>query len=397
MDDDQHTTPLVLHTRVISGQGGGPEKTILNSPRFLTPLSFEGICIYLRDPEDQGFAIIRQRASEKRAALEEVDDFGFSDWRVVGRMREAVAKLIDGHRESTGGLANAPNAPLVWHGHDYKSNLLGLLLKKHFPEMRLVTTVHGWVQKTWKTPLYYGIDRLCLKRYEHVICVSRDLFEDCQRLGVPANQLTLIDNAIALDDYEFDVSQVEAKRQLGFSPETKLVVGVGRLSAEKGFDLLIDAVANLAKAGQDVGLAIAGDGAEKAALQTQIDATGLADRIRLLGFVADPRLVYRAADVYTLSSHREGLPNVVLEAMAMQVPVLATKVAGMPDLVTDEENGLLVPIGDSNAIRASLARLIVDEPLRKRLGNAGRQTVESRFSFERRMEKIAVIYRRLLA
>ncbi|EMI56166.1 Glycosyl transferase, group 1 domain protein [Rhodopirellula sallentina SM41] len=96
-----------------------------------------------------------------------------------------------------------------------------------------------------------------------------------------------------------------------------LVVGVGRLSKEKGFDLLVKAVANLIDAGVDVGLAIAGDSAERESLQKLIDSTGHQNQIRLLGFVADPRVIYRAADVYALSSRREGLPNVVLEAMAM--------------------------------------------------------------------------------
>ncbi|QDV82870.1 glycosyltransferase [Planctomycetes bacterium TBK1r] len=413
--------PLVLHTRVISGQGGGPEKTILNSPRFLGPLGYRGVCVYLRDPGDAGFAVVRARAEQKRAPLIEVDDLGIRDWRVVGRMRQAVEQVVgewaaDCRRQASPPLADArpsqgeggfkacasqgegdfATRPFLWHGHDYKSNLLGLLLKKHFPQMRLVTTVHGWVQKTWKTPLYYAIDKWCLKRYEHVICVSRDLFEDCQRLGVPDNRLSLIDNAIALDDYDFDLEQSAAKQKLGFAAETKLVVGVGRLSAEKGFDLLIDAVARLIDGGHDVGLAIAGDGAAKDALQTQINATGFADRIRLLGFVADPRLVYRAGDVYTLSSHREGLPNVVLEAMAMRLPVLSTKVAGMPDLVVDQENGLLVDTGDGDAIRMSLERLLGDPALRDRLAAAGRQTVEERFSFASRMEKVAAVYRDLL-
>ena len=325
--DSNSDEPLVMHVRVVSGTGGGPDKTILNSPRFLSPMGYRCVCVYLRDPRDDGFSVIAERAAVRNAPLEAVDDFGIKDFGIVSRLRE----LVDRYQ------------PTIWHGHDYKSNLLGLMLARRHP-MQMVTTVHGWVQKTWKTPLYYFIDRQCLPRYGKVICVSQDLFDDCLRVGVPAKNLSLIDNAIALDDYELDIDSAEAKRQLGFPSDTTLVVGVGRLSNEKGFDLLIQAVANLIDSGADVALSIAGDGAERESLQQRIDSSGHADRIRLLGFVADPRVVYQAADLYALSSRREGLPNVVLEAMAMSVPVLATKVAGMPTLIQDGVNGRLIAL-----------------------------------------------------
>ena len=102
-------------------------------------------------------------------------------------------------------------------------------------------------------------------------------------------------------------------------------------------------------------------------------------------------------DVFALSSLREGLPNVVLEAMAMSVPVVATRVAGVPRLIEHGENGLLVDAADTNQLGSALARLLADAGLRKCLGEAGRWTVESRHSFERRMERIREIYDRLLA
>lgn len=413
-DNNEPLSPLVVHTRVISGQGGGPEKTILNSPRFLKPLGYRGVCVYLRDPNDLGFEIIRQRAAEKQAPLIEVDDFGIRDWRVVGRMGDAIAGILAGGIAAQKDLCAVSNSgqaerdhvqdqpsagvlsqcSFIWHGHDYKSNLIGLLLRKQFPRMRLVTTVHGWVQKTWKTPLYYAIDKWCLKRYEQVICVSRDLWDDCRKLGVPESRLSLIDNAIALDDYQFDVTRRDAKRTLGFDPDRPLVVAVGRLSDEKGFDLLIDAVADLIDAGRNVQLAIAGDGGFRQPLQQRIEASGHSERIKLLGFVGDPRYVYRAGDLYVLSSYREGLPNVVLEAMAMQLPVVSTRIAGMPDLVVDGENGLLVPTGDAFAIRSAIETVLDDSQRSARLATAGRRTVEDRFSFAARMNRIAGVYER---
>ena len=374
--------PLVLHARVVAGKGGGPDKTILNSPRYLAPLGYRCVCVYLREPGDSGFEVLRERAAEKRAPLVEVDDFGFTDFGIVKRLRG----VIEQHRS---------DAPLIWHGHDYKTNLLGWMLRRHFPDLMLVTTAHGWVHKTWKTPLYYAIDRWSMKRYQHVICVSRDLYEASRKLGLPEDRVSLIDNAIALDDYDIDLDQDKAKQELGVSPESKLVVAVGRLSDEKGFDILIDSVTQLINAGQNVELAIAGEGAFRDALQSQIEASGHADRIRLLGFAKDPRAVYRAADCYALSSYREGLPNVVLEAMTMRVPVISTRIAGMPDLVEDGVNGLMIEPGSVDELAAAIQKIVNDAPLSQRLAQAGRETIESRFDFSKRMNKIAAIYGRV--
>src|SRR5262249_40427185 len=163
------TPPVVLDARVVTGSGGGPDKTILNSPRFLEPLGYRMICAYMHPPNDPGFDVLRKKAEQYRAPLISIPDRGAWDWRVI---TEALAV---GKREKV----------TVWHGHDYKTNALGLLLKRFWP-MRLVTTVHGWVQHTRRTPLYYRIDQLCLPRYERVICVSDDLLEACLAVGVPA-------------------------------------------------------------------------------------------------------------------------------------------------------------------------------------------------------------------
>jgi glycosyltransferase involved in cell wall biosynthesis len=176
-----------------------------------------------------------------------------------------------------------------------------------------------------------------------------------------------------------------------------MIGAVGRLSHEKGFDILLDAVALLLSEGRDVGLAIAGDGPAGEALQQRAAALGLADRVRWLGFQQDLVPLYEAMDVYALSSRREGLPNVLLEAMSLEAPVVATRVAGVPRLIDDGVNGLLTPIGDARALADAIARLLGDAPLRQRLAAAGRQTIVERYSFSARMAKIAALYDEVLA
>src|SRR5262249_15182476 len=131
---------------------------------------------------------------------------------------------------------------------------------------------------------------------------------------------------------------------------------------------------------------------ERARLQALVGELALGDRVRLLGHLADTRDLYQSLDVYVLSSLREGLPNVLLEAMAMEVPVVATRISGVPRLVRDGENGLLVEPGDIAGLAAAVRRLAGDPDLRVRLRQAARTTIEQRYSFAMRMEKIRRVY-----
>ncbi|HYV38102.1 MAG TPA: glycosyltransferase, partial [Gemmataceae bacterium] len=227
--------PVVLDTRVVTESGGGPDKTILNSPRFFAGSGYRMLCAYMHPPGDRGFDQLRSKAEAWQAPLLSVPDRGAWDWRVVTQLvgicrRERVR---------------------IWHGHDYKSNALGLLVRRFWP-MRLVTTVHGWVQETRRTPLYYKIDRLCLPRYERVLCVSPDLREVCLTVGVPEDKCLLVENGIDTEQYQRRQLITVAKKRLGIPAHCMVLGGVGRLSAEKGFDHLLRAAHALLRRGLDL-------------------------------------------------------------------------------------------------------------------------------------------------
>jgi FemAB-related protein (PEP-CTERM system-associated) len=367
--------PVVLHARVVTGTGGGPDKTILNSPRFLRDLGYDSVCAYLHPPNDPGFEELKQRAALLNAELISVPDRGIKDISVISRMLK---------------ICRERNV-LIWHGHDYKSDALGLLLRKFHP-MKLVSTVHGWGVKSKKTPLYHAVDRFSLKSYDRVICVSDKLFSECLDAGVPIGNLCEIDNAIDLSSYNALPEKREARSSFGSSPEKPVVVAVGRLSKEKAFDVLIQAFADLLATGLDATLLIAGDGPERVSLQNQIASLKVEDSVRLIGHVADPCDAYAAADVFALSSTSEGLPNSLLEAMACGVPVVATAVGAIPSVVTDESNGLLCPASDASSLTLAFHRLLSNEALRAQFSAAARNTIEDRYSFKRRMQKIAAVY-----
>jgi glycosyltransferase involved in cell wall biosynthesis len=372
--------PVVLDARVVTGSGGGPDKTILNSPRYLTDLGYRMLCGYLHPPGDPGFDDLRAKADGYRAPLISIPDRGPWDWRVVTELL-AVCK-----RERVA----------IWHGHDYKTNVLGLLLKRVWP-MRLVTTVHGWVHHTRRTPLYYKIDRLSLPRYERVICVSEDLFDECIANKVRPEACVLLENAIDTAEYARRQPIAEAKAKLGYSPDCFLVGGVGRLEPEKAFDHLFRATRGLVDRGIDARAVIVGEGGDRPRLEAVAADLGLADRVSLPGWRADVRDYFEALDVFVLSSLREGLPNVLLEAMALEVPCVATRIAGIPRLIQDGRNGRLVTADDPAALAAAVLEVARAPDRRDEFRKAARRTVETRYSFPVRMKRLAGIYDELLA
>lgn len=379
-DSDQSTSvPVVLHTRVVTGTGGGPDKTILNSPRFLAKYGYRTVCAYLHPPTDPGFESIRQRGQALNADVVSVPDRGPFDWRVV----QQLLRICQRERVS------------IWHGHDYKTNALGLLLRRYWP-IRLVTTVHGWVKHTSRTPYYYWIDRHCLRRYERVICVSEDLRDECLKLGVPSNRCQLIENAIDTSIYRRTLSFLEAKVRCGFSPNRRLIGAVGRLSEEKGFEVLIGAVTRLVAQGYDVELAIAGEGDYRPRLEALINQQPDPSRFHLLGHRADLLELYQAMDIFALSSLREGLPNVLLEAMALEVPVVATRIAGIPRLLDEGSNGLLVEPGDVETLAGALTAMLQDAEQRRQFAERANDAIAQRYSFDARMARIHQVYSELL-
>ena len=368
---------MVLHARMLNGTGGGPDKTIVNSPRFLDLLGYDCLCIFYRPANDSGFKAIRKRANEANAGILEIDDGGIFDTSMIKKTINACRE----HRVD------------IWHGHDYKTNLLGWLVSKFHP-MRLITTAHGWVDFSGRLPTYYRYEkRWILPRYETVICVSSTVMEQAIAGGTPASKCKLIENAIDHEQFVRNRKINEAKLADHDVPsETFLIGSIGRLSEEKGFDLLIDAVAELITQGLNLQLVIAGEGPEKDNLQGQIARRGLSEQVKLIGFCQDTRSFYESLDLFVLSSHREGLPNVVLEAMAVGAPVLATAVDGVPRIITDGQDGCLIEAGSSQTIRDAIVSLANKPEQRDTFSRQGIATIKEKWSFRRRMERVAEIY-----
>lgn len=365
--------PVILHARGIVGAGGGPEKTIANSPRFLSAGGYDCLCAYMHPPNDPGFSSFKLRAERAGAPILPVTDSGPFDLSLV---RTLIHLCREHHVD-------------VWHAHDYKTDVLGLIIRRFWP-MKLVTTVHGWVQVTRRTRIYYAIDRRVLRFYDHVIAVSDDLRDECARFGVNSDRLTLVPNGIDTDRYRPGGGPKMRKAS------TLTIGAVGRLAPEKGFDVLIKSVAKLVGQGCQLKLKIAGEGSEGAALHELCSTLGLHKHVDFMGQVEDMQSFYSMLDIFALSSFREGLPNVVLEAMAMGVPVVSTTVAGIPQLIEDQKTGALVQAGSVDELAEAIRHLTASAETRRLLARNARGVVVRDFDFGARMQKVMRIYDRLL-
>ena len=370
--------PLVLHTRVVSDGGGGPEKTILRSAPYAAPAQLRMAAAYIRPANAAGFPTMLAQAERWGCPLYDVPEVGPLDPRSLIRL----LRLCKDQKVA------------IWHGHDYKSNFIGLLLRRFWP-MHLVTTVHGWTWHTLRTQLYYRLDNICLRRYEHVVAVSRKLFQHCQAHGVKPHRLSYIPNGIDTDEYPSRRSIGSAKDRLGVPRDRFVIATVGRLSAEKGVDRAIRAAASLASVYPQVELHLIGDGPQRPHLRKLADQLGIAHRVHVHGWQAAPQRFYEMMDVLLLPSRTEGLPNVLLEAMAMGVPVAATDVGGVRDLLDDGRCGVILN-EDLTTWAQHIAPLVVSPERRRELARRAKQRIESHFTFGKRMAKVLEIYEQLL-
>jgi glycosyltransferase involved in cell wall biosynthesis len=264
--------------------------------------------------------------------------------------------------------------------------------------MKLVSTVQGWVEISAKLNVYYRIEQRCLRTYDRVLCVSEDLRAACVKSGVPADRCIVVENAVDTSVHSRQVSIEKAKRMLGFHGNRSLVVGcLARLSPEKNLKTLIKVVDRLISDGLNLELVIAGEGPERQELAASIAALERQDRIHLLGHRLDTINLLQAMDVFILSSLREGLPLALLEAMSLGVPVIAPRIAGISKLIVDGFNGLLVESASEERLAAALVRMSTDADLRRRLAEAGQQTVATHYNLEASMRRIRGVYEEVLS
>jgi glycosyltransferase involved in cell wall biosynthesis len=277
--------------------------------------------------------------------------------------------------------------PDVVHAHN-PTSLHYAVLSKLVSRARLVVTVHGETYARpgsaleWYLVSFVGVVSHAALRKLRVPCA-------------PA-KLRVIHNGIAL--VGDNRSQRDTQRlELGVS-QTLVGIIVARLSGLKGHATLLRSLEKLRAAGVDLLVLVAGDGPQRGELERQARELSLDDRlVRFLGARTDVDRLLRAADFFVLPSDTEGLPLSVLEAMAHGLPVVASRVGGIPELIEHDEHGLLVPPGDPIALADAIRRLSDDPSLRRRLGDAARLRARGQFSLSNTLRKYDLLYHRAIS
>ncbi len=290
----------------------------------------------------------------------------------------------------------------VVHLHSSKAGILGRIAGRLAGVPVVVHTVHGWGFNEEQGALVAGtfrnLERWCARYCDALVVVGSPYQAEGLALGIGRpDQYHLIRSGIEIERYrDVPLDRAAARARLGVPADAFVIGNVGRLRPPKCPEHMVAAFASLAARHPQVRLVLVGDGGQRSEVETEVARLGLTPRVQILGLRRDVPELLRAFDVFVMSSSREGLPRTLSQAMAAGLPIVATRVGGIPDAVCDGENGFLVSAGDVEALTDRLELLLTDPALRQRMGAAGLARVEE-FSALTMVRRTEALYEELLA
>jgi glycosyltransferase involved in cell wall biosynthesis len=290
----------------------------------------------------------------------------------------------------------AEHPPQVVQTHSVKSHFLLALLGGQRP---WIAFHHGYTEENLKMRVYNALDRYSLRKAGRVVTVCEAFVPQLERCGVKPGRVDILHNSIDPAWCPSPDEIQELRTSLDLAAVVVRILTVGRLSKEKGHATLIKAAAEARRWRPDLALEVllVGDGPLRHDLTTLAKAEGMESVIRFVGQVGNVKAFFGVADVMVVPSFSEGSPNVVLEAMAARVPLVATKVGGVPEIVRDRETALLVPAGNSGAMAAALVELMDNAELRSRLAAKAHHHVAAEFTPGQYDARLMAIYQKVLA
>ena len=357
---------------IAPGAVGGAESAVLGLSRGLVEAGAQVVIAALADASSGPF-IDRARAAGLSVVV--LDSPGRNYLRDWYGLRRAVRE----HRID------------VVHTHGYRADMMGLLAadSERVPSL---ATAHGFTLGSRKNRLNQWLAVRALRRHDAVIAVSDPLSATLRSLGIAAERVVPIRNAWQPPPGPL-ASRTEARARLQLADDAPVLGWVGRLSPEKGADIAIAAMVLLSHT--DCHLAFVGDGRWRPALEAQVAAAGLGSRVHFLGMVPDAAAMLPAFDALVLSSRTEGTPMVLLEAIHAHVPIIASAVGGVPDLLP-AGTGLLVPSEDPVALAGAIDQVLADPATAHARAAAAAASVAARFSPSEWVSRHLAVYQRLM-
>jgi glycosyltransferase involved in cell wall biosynthesis len=370
-----HPRPLML---IDTGIIGGPGRGIIQLATYLANKGMEyRICTFSYSrPKSREFIQELERLNLRTGAISQ--SFTFDPTAIWQFRRMAMQGRYN-----------------ILQSHGYKSHLVALVVSRMLG-LPWIAFAHGWTQENWKMTLFHSLDSWTLRAADAVVAVSNSLRAHFSEVRGAERPTKLIFNAVDRDAM-LGKDGGDVIRNRVFHQTSRTLVGCfGRLSFEKGQDVLLRAVARAVNDGHDLGVLLLGDGPERLALQRLSDELGIKSRVSFHSHSSAIRDYYEAIDLLVLPSRSEGLPNVVLEALSLSLPVVATNVGAVSEVLSDGETGWIVPPDDPEALAQAIVAVFADTDARKRVSAAGNHMVLEKFSPATRGDKILQVYEHVL-
>jgi|WetSurMetagenome_2_1015567.scaffolds.fasta_scaffold122315_2 glycosyltransferase involved in cell wall biosynthesis len=275
----------------------------------------------------------------------------------------------------------------ILHAHDFKANFYALAARRKYP-LPLVTTLHLWNRNNFVTAIYECLDALLVRRFDRIIGVSPAIVAEAKRWHIPEEKLRVILNGIDVARFQ----KIPPRPADG-----KIVIGsVGRLVAQKGYPIFLQMAAALLAKNRHLQFLLVGDGPVRGELEAEAKNLGLGEKVIFAGQRDPVETAYGEMDIFVSSSLSEGLPIALLEAMAARLPVVATRVGAVAEVIEDEVSGLLVEAGNPQVLIAAVESLLADPTKKQALAEGGFRRVQERFSAENMARQTEAVYREIL-
>jgi len=261
----------------------------------------------------------------------------------------------------------------------------------------VIYTVHNFIYKGdsphWQKKACSLMERLYCRFTDMYITVSKALAEEVNRIDfIPEEKITTVYNGIDLNDFNVILDCMEKKKELGLDPYAPVVGTAGRLIPSKGISYFIEAAAEIKKKFPRTQFVVLGDGPERARLESRARALSLYPNIKFLGYRRDFHGILPVINIFVMPSLTEGQSIAVLEAMAARRPIVAFAVGGIPEIISHNRTGILVPHIDSLSLASAVIELMENPFKAEMLGNNARDLIEEKFSQDTMVRKIEEIY-----
>ena len=364
---------FIAHIRD-SGGIFGAERVILTIGKN-TDKRYKMILICLRSRDGKS-DLLKKKAEEIGVNVISVDVNRKMDFSSIKKIRD----ILKNHHVK------------ILHSHDFKSNLYGLIASKNLG-MKRILTAGGTTRDSIVKKFYVYMDETFTYRfYDYIVAVSREIYDKLLKKNIKQGKVVIVENGIDESLYYYDADRTQNDNYFSINNTNKVFAVIGRLFPDKAHRYFINAFSEIKKNYPTSVALIIGEGPSEEEIRKQIIDLKLEDRVFLCGVRKDMMYVYRNIDYLVLPSLTEGLPYVLLEAMLFKVPVLATDVGGIPNIVINGVTGYLVPAGDVQSLKNGMEKMLNNPEKTREMAEEGYKLVNEKYSARRMAEDYSRLY-----